>query len=174
MIARDAANKYLPTAAAYVIMDPDHPEHLMRVPITINDHHTDALVDNAATLNFVSKSFIEKHELLQCCTKAPKVAVRVANSQRVSSWKLFIPKSLIINGIDYSGIQFRVLPHLKCADIILGLPAQKALDMIIKPKENIVSINGVDISSQSENRRVSCQTIDCDKLEKVMKKASRS
>ena len=46
--------------------------------------------------------------------------------------------------------------------------------MIIKPKENIVSINGVDISSQSENRRVSCQTIDCDKLEKVMKKASRS
>ena len=96
-IARDAANKYLPTAAAYVIMDPDHPEPLMRVPITINDHHTDALIDNAATLNFVSKSFIEKHELLQCCTKAPKVAVRVANSQRVSSWKLFIPKSLIIN-----------------------------------------------------------------------------
>ena len=171
IIAQDAANKYLPAAAAYVIMNPDHPELLMRVPVKINDQETDALIDNAATLNFVSKSFIDEHEFHEFCAKAPKVAVRVANSQRVASWKVFIPKSLIINGTDYSGIQFRVLPHLKCADIILGLPAQKALDMVIRPKENIVSINGADVSSQSEDRRVSCQVIDCDKLEKVMKKS---
>ena len=124
-IARDAASKYLPTAAAYVIMDLDHPEPLMRVPITVNDHHTDALIENVATLNCVSKTFLEEHDLQKCCTKAPIVVVRVANSQRVASWKLFIPKSLIINRIDYSGIQFRVLPHLKCADIILGLPAKQ-------------------------------------------------
>ena len=110
IIAQNAANKYLPAAAAYVIMNPDHPEPLMRVPVKINDQETDALIDNAATLNFVSKSFIDEHKFHEFCAKAPKVAVRVANSQRVASWKVFVPKSLIINGTDYSGIQFRVLP----------------------------------------------------------------
>ena len=114
IIAQDAANKYLPAAAEYVIMNPDHPEPLMRVPVKINDQETDALIDNAATLNFVSKSFIDENKFHEFCAKAPKVAVRVANSQRVASWKVFdVPKSLIINGTDYSGIQFRVLPHLK-------------------------------------------------------------
>ena len=57
-IAREAAAEYLPTAAAYVIMDPNHPEPLMQLPIQLNDINVDALIDNAATLNFVSQEFV--------------------------------------------------------------------------------------------------------------------
>ena len=152
----DAAAEWLPTAAAYVIMDPNHPEPLMRLPIDLNGVHVDALVDNAATLNFISKEFVEKNDMLKHCKAAPKVAVRVANSQRLSSSKILIPEILKINDIDYCGIQFRVLPHLKAADVILGLPAQKAMDMIIRPKNGTISIAGIEVSCSTQDRRVSC------------------
>ena len=172
--AQDVANKYLPVAAAYSILHPDIPVPLMRVPVVINHHDVDALIDTAATLNFVSKSFIDNHELNSLCMKADKVAVRVANSQRIASHKIFTPETLMIDGIDYAGIQFRVLPHLKCADVILGLPAQRELDMIIRPKDNMISIKGIDILSKAEDRKVQCHIIDLDKLEQVVRKASRS
>ena len=170
----DAAAEWLPTAAAYVIMDPNHPEPLMRLPIDLNGVHVDALVDNAATLNFISKEFVEKNDMLKHCKAAPKVAVRVANSQRLSSSKILIPEILKINDIDYCGIQFRVLPHLKAADVILGLPAQKAMDMIIRPKNGTISIAGIEVSCSTQDRRVSCLLIDGDKLNKVIQKESRS
>ena len=67
----------------------DHPKPLMGVPIKIKDIDVDALIDNAATLNFISKEFVGKHELQKCCRKAPKVVVRVATSQRICSTKIF-------------------------------------------------------------------------------------
>ena len=79
-VARKAAAEYLPTAAAYVIMNPDHPEPLMQIPTQLNNIEVTTLVDNAATLNFISKEFAESNDLMQHCKPAPKVAVRVANS----------------------------------------------------------------------------------------------
>ena len=174
-VAREAAAKYLPTASAYVIMDPNHPEPLMQIPVRVNDIDVPALVDNAATLNFVSEGFVQSNNLKEYCKLAPKkVAVRVANSQRICATKIFIPKHLSVNGIDFSGIQFYVLPHLKCADVILGLPAQKAMDMIIYPKEESINVSGIDVPCIPQDRRVSCMLIEDNKLDKVFRKASRS
>ena len=80
----------------------------------------------------------------------------------------------MIIDIDYSGIQFYVLPHMKCADLILGLPAQKAMDMIIRPKDEVISIAGADVHCIPQERRVSCLLIDGDKLVKTFRKASRA
>ena len=173
-VARKAAAEYLPTSVAYVIMNPDHPEPLMPIPIQLNNIEVTALVDNAATLNFISKEFVESNDLMQHCKPAPKVAVRVANSQRLSATKILVPEHLTINDIDYLGIQFYVLPHMKCADLILGLPAQKAMDMIIRPKDEVISIAGVDVHCIPQVRRVSCLLIYGDKLEKTFRKASRA
>ena len=61
--AAAAANKYLPHAAAYTILDPDCPESLMKLPVSIEGNDTEALVDSAATLNFVSGKFADQHNL---------------------------------------------------------------------------------------------------------------
>ena len=61
-----------------------------------------------------------------------------------------------------------------CRDVILGLPAQKELDMIIRPKAKTISLNGAEIPCTTEDRRVSCFLLDGDKMEKVMNKASKS
>ena len=155
-------------------MCPNQSEPLMRIPVLINNHDVDALIYNAASLNFISKTFIDNNSLNSHCSNTSKVAVRVANSQRIASHKIFIPSSFIINGIDYGGLQFRVLPHLKCADVILGLPGQKELNMIIIPTDDMINIGGVDISPKSVDRRVQLNLIDADKMEQIMKKASRS
>ena len=57
----EAATKWLPTAAAYTILDPNHPEALMKIPVTFNGLETEALVDNAATLIFVSGDFVARN-----------------------------------------------------------------------------------------------------------------
>lgn len=170
----DNTDKWLPKSAAYSILCPNQSEPLMRIPVLINNNDVDALIDNAASLNFISKTFIDNNSLNSHCRNTSKVAVRVANSQRITSHKIFIPDSFIINGIDYSGLQFRVLPQLECADVILGLPGQKELNMIIRPADDMISIDGVDISAKSEDRRVRLNLINADKMEQIMKKASRS
>ena len=54
-----AASRYLPAATAYVIMDPNHPESLMHVPIQLILMCVNALVSDAATLNFIRERFAE-------------------------------------------------------------------------------------------------------------------
>ncbi len=66
------------------------------------------------------------------CKAALKIAVRVANERRVSTDKIFCPTVFTIDGHDFSGLEFRVLPHFKSSDIILGLPAIRDLDVTIQ------------------------------------------
>ena len=167
----EAADRWLPKAAAYVIMDPDQPEPLMRLPISFDGCDTDALVDNAATLNFVSGEFVDRHNLKW--KTAPKVAVRVANAQRIASTRIVVPENLVINGVNYSGIQFRVLSNLKAADVILGLPAQRSINMTICPGSDSVKIDDVDVPCVKQDRHVDCFLLDCKGIEKLLRKQTR-
>ena len=167
----EAADRWLPKAAAYTIMDPDKPEPLMRLPISFAGCDTDALVDNAATLNFVSGEFVDRHDIKW--RTAPKIAVRVANAQRIASTRTVVPDTLVINGINYSGIQFRVLSNLKAADVILGLPAQRSTKMTICPASDSVVIDGAVIPCLKQDRHVDCFLMDCKGIEKLLRKQSR-
>jgi len=170
--AAAAADKYLPLAAAYTILDPDCPESLMKLPVTIDGIDTEALVDSAATLNFISGNFADQHNLKW--HSAPKIAVRVASAQRIRSTRVVIPEKLIINGVNYSGIPFRILTTLTAADIILGLPALKALDMSINPASNSVTIGGGTVTCGTVPRRVECHLLDTKGLQKLVNKATRT
>ncbi len=95
--------------------------------------------------------------------------------------KIFCPSSFDIEGLDYSNPQFRVLPHFKSSDFILGLPALQDLDMIIHPSANEFTIAKLDKSGQrasftchSEPRRIGCMIVDSGKMEKIIIKQSRN
>jgi hypothetical protein len=57
----DIVAHWLPTAATLTIMDPNQPEPLMKLPISIERDsvqlHTSVLIDSTKTLNFVSQDF---------------------------------------------------------------------------------------------------------------------
>jgi len=64
----------------------------------------------------------------------PKLYIRVANEQRISTTKVFCPTVFTIDGHEFTiDLHFRVLPHFKGSDIILGLPALKKLEVAIRP-----------------------------------------
>jgi hypothetical protein len=64
----EIAFQWLPTAAALTIMDPNQPEPLMKLPISIEQNslqfHTNVLIDSVATLNFVSQDFLTRNNIL--------------------------------------------------------------------------------------------------------------
>ena len=90
----------------------------------------DTLIDTAASLNFLSKKFLNANGFYKYCKAAPKFGFRVANEQRILTDDIFCP----IDGQEFTGLQFRVLPHFKSANIILGLPPLRELDVMIPPK----------------------------------------
>ena len=77
-----AANKYLSSATAMVVMDPYEAESLMRFNATAVPNglspkgHT--LIDTAASLKFLSKEFVVANGFYKDCKTAPKLAIRVA------------------------------------------------------------------------------------------------
>ncbi len=77
------------------------------------------LIDTAASLHFMSKEFVMANGFCKDCNTAPKLAIRVASEQRISTTKVFCPSIFTINGHEFTGLQFRDLPHLKSSDIIL-------------------------------------------------------
>ncbi len=70
---------------------------------------------------------------------------------------------LSIDGHDFTNLQFRVLPHFKSSDIILGLPALKQLNVVIHPSLNIFTMGDLTINCNREPRRISCMIVDSDK-----------
>ena len=58
----DIASQWFSTAVVLTIMDPNQPEPLMKLPISIEhdslQFHTIVLTDSAATLNFASQDFL--------------------------------------------------------------------------------------------------------------------
>ncbi len=51
----------------------------------------DTLIDTAASLNFVSKEIVMANGFYKDYKTAPKLAIRVASEQRISTTKVFCP-----------------------------------------------------------------------------------
>ena len=72
----DITSHWLPTAAALPIMDPNEPGPFMKLSISIEhdslQYHTSMLIDLAATLNFASRDFLTRNDILGKCTRDPK------------------------------------------------------------------------------------------------------
>ena len=121
--------KYVSTEAALVIMDPYELEALMRFAATISlnglSTNGDTLIDAATSLNFFSKEFGMANGFYKDCKTAPEMAIRVASEQRISTTKVFCSSVFTVDGHEFTDLQFRVLPHFKSLDIILGLLALK-------------------------------------------------
>jgi hypothetical protein len=119
-----AANKYLSASTNVVVMDPYKAKALMRFNATIVlnglSAMADTLIDTSASLNFVSKKFVMADGFYKDCKTAPKLAIRVASEQRISTAEVFCSSVFTIDGHEFTDLQFTVLPHFKSSDIILG------------------------------------------------------
>jgi hypothetical protein len=64
-------------------MDPNQPEPLMKLPISIEQDslqfHTRVLIDSVTSLNFVSEEFLTRKNIFGKCIRGPKIVVRIAN-----------------------------------------------------------------------------------------------
>ena len=132
----EIASYLLPTVDALTITDPNQPEPLMKLPISIEkdslQFQKNVLIDSLATLNVVSQDFFTRNNMLGKCIRGSKIVVRIANEQRISTNKTFSPIHVSIGQKKFPGLKFAVLPHLKCVDFIFGLPSMKALNMSIQ------------------------------------------
>ena len=119
----EAADTFFSTTDAMVIMDPCEPEALMRfaTSFSLNELSTkaDTLIDKASSLNFVSKEFVISNVFYKDCKTDPKPATRISTANA------FCLSVFTIDGHESTDLQYRVLPHFKSPDIILGLPALK-------------------------------------------------
>jgi hypothetical protein len=135
-----AADTYLLAAAALVVMNPLENHSLVRFTVWMSQENitykADTLIDTAASLNFVSKKFLDGDGFYKYCKASPKIFVRVANEQRIVTDNVFCPTVFTIDGQEFAGLQFIVLPHFKSSDIILGLPALRDLNVKIHLSSN--------------------------------------
>jgi hypothetical protein len=176
--AIEAANEYLPEAAALTIMNPYEAAALMRFTASVSHNgvtsQADALIDTAASLNFVSKDFVISNGFYKGCKTVLKLSIRVASEQRISTTKLFCPTTFTIDGHDFTDLQFRVLPHFKGSDIILGLPALKKLEVSIHPSLDSFTVGDFTVQCNRESRKISCLIVDTDKMNQIITKQARN
>jgi hypothetical protein len=174
----EAADKYLSAITALVVMNPSEKKSLMRFTAVMSQENltskADTLIDTAISLNFVSKKFLNANGFYKYYKAAPKIAVRVANEQRISTDKIFCRSVFTIDGHNFSGLEFRVLPHFKSSDIILGLPALRDLDVTIHPSSNEFTVKNATVVCHREPIRISCILVDTSKMDKILVKQSRN
>ena len=124
-------------------------------------------IDTIAYLSFVSKEFVMANSFYKDCKTAPnKLAIRVAGDQLISTTKVFCPSVNTIDGHEFTALQFRVLPHFKSSDIILGLPTLKQLGMIIHHSLNAFTMGNFTKCCNRESHRISCVIVDSDEWTK--------
>ena len=97
----------------------------------------------------------------------------MASEKRISTTKVFRPTIFTIDGHEFTDLQFRVLPHFKGSDSILGLPALKKLEVVIHPNLNSFTMGDYTIQCNRESRRISCLIVDTDKMNKLIAKLTR-
>ena len=61
-----------------------------------------------------------RNNYLGGCVRGPKIVVRIANEQRISTDKTCSPTSVTLDEKKFPGLIFIILPHLKCVDFIFG------------------------------------------------------
>ena len=159
-------------------MDPNEPQPLMKLQFSIEydslRYDTNVLIDSATTLNFVSQEFLIRNGLVRKCVREPKITVRTANEQRISTNKSFLPTSLVIHQIKFTCLTFNVLPHLKCVDFIFRLPTLQTLQVSIQPSNNSEMNNDRSFPCEAQPRRISCLLVDSSKMQKSLTKAARN
>jgi hypothetical protein len=133
----------------------------------------DTLIDTAASLYFGSKDFVVTNGFYKDCKTIPKLSIRVASEQRVSTTKVFCPAVFTIDGHDIIALQFRVLPHFKGPDILLGLSSLKKLKVAIYSNLNSFTMGDYIVQCNRESRRISCLIIDTDKMNQIITKQAR-
>ena len=166
----EADAKWLPRAACHAVLDPDVPEPLLQLPLTMGNVDTHALVDSGSALNFVSQAFVRQHGLDTWA--APKLSVRVANGQRLASTRV-LETTVAVGTHRFTNVQFRVLPDLAASSVILGIPGLKALDVQLNVPDGVAVVRGDAVPCTSEPRRVACEVISPNKLAKLCRKAAR-
>ncbi len=114
-----------------------------------------ALIDTAASFNFVCKDFVVTNGFYKGCKTVPKLSIRVASEKRISTTKLFCPTVFTIDGHVFTNSKFRVLPHFKGSDIILGLRALKKLETIIHHNLNSFTMGDYIVQCNRELRKIS-------------------
>ena len=80
----------------------------MKLPNSIShessQYHTSVLIDFAANLNFVSRIFLTRNNILGKCTRGPKIDVRVLNEQRISTSKTYVPTNVSLLHMQHCSI----------------------------------------------------------------------
>jgi hypothetical protein len=136
--------------------------------------HTSLLIDSATTLNFVSEDFLTRNNVLGNFIRGSKNVIRIANRQRISTCKTFLPTNVSMGQKKLTGLKLTVLPHLKRVNFIFSLPTMKELNISIQPSNNLVLIGDIPFSCESHPRRVSCLLVDSYKMQKILAKAARN
>jgi hypothetical protein len=108
------------------------------------------------------------------CKIVPKLSIRMASGQRISTTKVFCPTVFTIDGHEFTDLQFRVLPHFKGSDIIFGLPALKKLQVVIQPNLTSFTMGDYTIQCNRESHRISCLIVDTDKMNQIIAKHARN
>ena len=98
----------------------------------------------------------------------------MASEPRISTTKICCPTTFTIDGHDFTDLQFRVLPHFKGSDIILGLTALKKLEVAIHPNLNSFTMGDYTIQCNRESRKISCLIVDTDKMNQIIVKQTRN
>jgi len=97
----DIASHWLPTAASLTILDPNQPKPLMKITVSIEQdpmqYHTSVLIDSTTTLNFASRDFLTRNNPVGTCIRGPKIVVRIANEQRMSTSETFLPANVSLS-----------------------------------------------------------------------------
>jgi len=132
------------------------------------------LIDTTALLNFGSKYFVVTNGFYKDCKTVPKLPIRVASEQRISTTKVFCPTVFTIDGHDFTNLQFRVLSHFKGSDIILGLPTLMKLEVAIHPTLNSFTMRDYTVECNRESRRISCLIVDTNKMRQIIAKHARN
>ena len=85
----EAANKYLSAIIAMVVMDLFEAKARMRFNATVFLNglpaKTNTRIDTTTSLSFASKEFVMADGFYKDCKTAPKLAIRVASEQRIST-----------------------------------------------------------------------------------------
>jgi hypothetical protein len=136
-------------------------------------HQVTALVDCAATLDFVSEDFVRRFAL-PTRKSVTKTRVRLANGQRVTSSTVCdVAFELARHEFHRT---FYVLRDLCAADLILGLPWLDDEHASLQSGSTMVFtlMNGTAVDTTLEERRPECLLMSYTKEQRLMRKTRRS
>lgn len=153
----------------------DDPKPLLKVNVIVqNNIEIEALVDNAASLDFMSEDFARRHNL-QIDKAKIKMPVKLANGQRVNCGQT-ATVSIEVAGHRYENRVFHILRELKVADVVLGLTWLDDAEVTVKYGENRIMTlsDGTYVDTTSVDRRPQCSIISATRVQKLMRKAARA